>query len=74
MPRKAQIIVPGEQVIAARVRVPWDDRLIVPKRKRDSGWTINLGHPHGHLALCAVWAAALLPLAIGLVLLASTRF
>ena len=53
---------------------PWDDRLIVPKRDPDMGWTINLSHRHGQLALCAVWAAALLPLAIGLVLLASTRF
>ena len=53
---------------------PWDERLIVPKRDPDMGWTINLSHRNGRLALYAVWAAALLPLAVGLVVLAQTRF
>ncbi|KHA63567.1 conserved hypothetical protein [Sphingomonas sp. T1] len=31
-----------------------DPRIVVPKRMKALGWTVNVGHPKGQLALASV--------------------
>ncbi len=44
-----------------------DPRLIVPKRRKWGGWTINFGHKLGTVTLCAVIGMPFLVLVLVLV-------
>lgn len=50
-----------------------DTRLIVPKRDRAMGWTINLDHRYGSLVLIATLAVAIVPAAVALALVVFQR-